>query len=72
MPKRMTKMEACHHLFEIRKQIANESQHYREMAQQPAPDDPETGERKRFRERMIAENEEKMQALDMAGAALTR
>lgn len=72
MTKRMTKMEACHHLTVIRDLYVGDLD--RMHARLKAKPDTVAGseEMKRYLTQEIAEAEARIRALEMAGAALTR
>ncbi len=72
MSKRMTKMEACHYLTMLRDEITGELTRLCEREKKNVGDmDPETDIRKWTRERIV-DHENKIRALEMAGAGLTR
>jgi hypothetical protein len=72
MSKRMTKMEACHFLTMLRDEIDAELTRLREREKKNVGDmDPETDIRMWTRSR-IMDHENKIRALEMAGAGLTR
>jgi D-serine dehydratase len=73
MKKRMTKMEACHHLTVIRDELKRDSERMKErFAKESDETIPNAMDHKRYIESKLNEVESQIQALEMAGAALTR
>ena len=73
MSKRMTKMEACHHLTVIRDELVRDRDRMRERVKSANDADPlNSADTKRYVLEKITENDRQIRALEMAGAALTR
>lgn len=67
MAKRMTKMEACHHLTLVKNESIEDIERMREYLKEKTDSD-----HKLYYTKRIAEVEARIRAIEMAGTALTR
>lgn len=72
--KRMSKMEACHHLTVIRDELNRDVERMKERLAQASEDTttPNAADHVLYIRKNLEEAEKQVQALEMAGAALTR
>jgi hypothetical protein len=72
MSKRMTKMEACHYLTMVRNELDGELTRLREKDMKYVADMELEGDMRKWTRERIAEHENKIRAIEMAGVGLTR
>ena len=73
MSKRMTKMEACHHLTVIRDELARDCDRMRERIKESSDDNPmNNSDSRRYCQEKLTETEMRIRAIEMGGSALTR
>ena len=73
MSKRMTKMEACHHLTVVRDELMRSCDRARERIKAAHDADPlNNSDSTRYVLGKLAEEEAQIRAIEMAGSALTR